>query len=199
MARKQRDIHVPRPPNEADGIRLCDAPGCPLPSEHRAPRSRGDLRSYYWFCLEHVRTYNRQWNYYAGLSPEEIEREIRAATTWWRPTWPLGARSGHGVRHKNDHPRVYYSAFGMEDWEHERVAPAGNGIGGWRPRPGSEEERALGVFDMDPPVTRDGVKARYKVLVKRHHPDANFGDKDAEERLKLINRAYSALIAVPDI
>ncbi len=199
MARKQRDIRIPRPHTDADGVRLCDAPGCALASEYRAPRSRGDLTSYYWFCLEHVRTYNRQWNYYAGLSPDEIEREIRSATTWWRPTWPFGAQGGPAARQKHGRPRVYYSAFGMEDWEREHVDPSGNGAGGWRPRRGSEEERALTVFDMDLPVTRDGVKARYKVLVKRHHPDANGGDKDAEERLKIINRAYSALIAVPDL
>ncbi|MEE8332988.1 MAG: J domain-containing protein [Alphaproteobacteria bacterium] len=196
MARKQRDIRIPQPHADETGVRLCDAPGCMLPSEHRAPRSRGDLNNFYWFCLAHVRDYNRQWNYYAGLSPEEIEKEIRAATTWWRPTWPLGVQ---GSRNKQGHPHVYYSAFGMEHWEHEQFAPRGADAIGWRPRRGSEEEHALGVFDMNPPVTRDDIKARYKVLVKRHHPDANGGDKDAEERLKIINRAYSALIAVPDL
>ena len=49
------------------------------------------------------------------------------------------------------------------------------------------------MFDLDPPVTRETIKARYKNLVKRHHPDANGGDKDAEERLKTINQAYAAL------
>jgi len=199
MARKQRNIRIPQPRTDADGVRMCDAPGCTFPGEHRAPRSRGDLSSYYWFCLGHVRDYNRQWNYYAGLSPDEIEKEIRAATTWWRPTWPFGARGSHAARHKGGHPHVYYSAFGMQDWERERVMPSGDGAIGWRPRPGSEEALALTVFDMDPPVTRDDVKARYKVLVKRHHPDANGGDKDSEERFKIINRAYSALIAVPDL
>lgn len=199
MARKQRDIRVPRSAPEADGERLCEAPGCTLPGDYRAPRSRNDLNSYFWFCLDHVRDYNRQWNYYAGLSPEEIEREIRAATTWWRPTWPLGVRSGRTARRHGGDPHVYYGAFGMEDWDRERMEAAGDGAGGWRPRPGSEEERALTVFDMAPPVTRDDVKARYRALVKRHHPDANGGDKDAEERLKVINRAYSALIAVPEL
>lgn len=197
MARKPRNIQMPRPQTDAAGLRLCDAPGCSLPGEHRAPRSRSDLHNYYWFCLDHVRDYNRQWNYYAGLTPEEIEHEIRAATTWWRPTWPLGAQGGHAARQKRAEPYINYGAFGVEDWERERIESMA--AGGWRPRPGSEEERALTVFDMAPPVTRDDVKARYKVLVKRHHPDANGGDKEAEERLKIINRAYSALIAVPEL
>ena len=43
------------------------------------------------------------------------------------------------------------------------------------------------------PTTLDEVKARYKELAKRHHPDANGGDRDAEERLKAINLAYAAV------
>ena len=39
----------------------------------------------------------------------------------------------------------------------------------------------------------DEVKTRYKQLAKQHHPDANNGDRDAEERLKTINQAYAAL------
>ena len=39
------------------------------------------------------------------------------------------------------------------------------------------------------------LKARYKVLVKLHHPDAHGGDKAAEEKLKIINQAYATLKA----
>ena len=44
-------------------------------------------------------------------------------------------------------------------------------------------------------MTLDEVKTRYKELAKRHHPDANGGDRAAEERLKTINLAYAALRA----
>jgi curved DNA-binding protein CbpA len=62
-----------------------------------------------------------------------------------------------------------------------------------RPRASSAEEKALAVLDLSLPITLVEVKARYKQLVKRHHPDANGGDKAAEERLKLINEAYATL------
>jgi DnaJ-class molecular chaperone len=39
------------------------------------------------------------------------------------------------------------------------------------------------------------VKARYKELVKRHHPDANGGDKSAEERFKTVSEAYRTLMS----
>ena len=58
------------------------------------------------------------------------------------------------------------------------------------------EAVALSIFDLRPPLTTDMVKARYKELVKRHHPDANGGDKIAEERFKEINRAYQVLMEI---
>src|SRR5512146_3528765 len=79
----------PPPPS-----RLCDHPGCDGCGDFRAPRSRLELDRYYWFCLEHVRAYNRAWNYYAGMSEGEIEAEIRRDTVWQRPSWKLGERHG---------------------------------------------------------------------------------------------------------
>jgi curved DNA-binding protein CbpA len=49
------------------------------------------------------------------------------------------------------------------------------------------------VFGLEPPVTFERLRSRYLTLVKQHHPDANGGDKAAEERLKSINEAYATL------
>lgn len=182
-------------PKEREDIRLCDAPGCREEGEHRAPKSR-DLDSYYWFCLDHVRIYNKQWNYYAGMNEEQVERQIRFDTTWQRPTWPMGG----GARIYRNGPGVDFGAFGPDSWDRERPAqPNGTDRNGWRPRPDSPEARALATLDLGAPTTLDSVKERYKELVKRHHPDANGGDRNAEERLKVINQAYSTLIRCDDL
>ncbi len=65
-------------------------PGCGAPGEYRAPKSRSNLNEYWWFCLEHVRAYNAAWDFYKGMTPGEIEAQMRADTAWQRPTWPLG-------------------------------------------------------------------------------------------------------------
>ena len=62
-------------------------------------------------------------------------------------------------------------------------------------RPLSAEQQALLVFEIEPPFTLVRLKARYKELVKLHHPESHGGDKMAEERLKAINQAYSILKA----
>ena len=172
--------------------RRCDLPGCSAAGEYRAPRAHHDLTNYFWFCLEHVRSYNKSWNYYAGMNEIEIERQIRSDVTWWRPTWPLGVRSLFRRRAAGEAPPLHFGAFAADDWT-MKTPPADAAEVGLRPKPGSEQEHALAVFDLDPPVTQETIKARYKALVKRHHPDANGGDKDAEERLKTINQAYAAL------
>jgi xanthine/CO dehydrogenase XdhC/CoxF family maturation factor len=172
--------------------RLCDHPGCECGGEYRAPRSRLELDSYYWFCLDHVRAYNLAWNYYAGMSETEIEAEIRRDTTWQRPTWKLGMRHGPAYEARVRDPfRVYEENTGKAGRQQRARSPGADASA----RVASAREQALAVFDLDPPFTQSSLKARYKVLVKMHHPDAHGGDKAAEEKLKIINQAYTTLKA----
>ena len=182
-------IAEPEPP-----ARLCDHPGCEAGGEFRAPRSRIELDSYYWFCIDHVRAYNSAWNYYAGMSEREIEDEIRRDTVWQRPSWKLGQRHGPAYEARMRDPFDLYSGK-------DRKPGNGHGRNGRThgadasARVASAREQALAVFDIDPPFTQTSLKARYKVLVKMHHPDAHGGDKAAEEKLKIINQAYATLKA----
>ena len=165
--------------------RVCEAPGCQLHGEFRAPRARDRLNEYRWFCLDHVREYNKKWDYFAGLDAGAIEQHIRADTIWRRPVWPLGGRRSNG-------PRIF-----------DPLDLAGDAGVCEGPRPkldGSEqltaaERNAMGVLELSWPLTQAEVKSRYKELVKLHHPDANGGARDAEEKLKEINAAYSTLRA----
>jgi len=178
----------PEPP-----LRLCDHPGCECGGDFRAPRSRLELNHYFWFCIDHVRAYNAAWNYYAGMSEREIEREIRQDTVWQRPSWRLGERHGPAYRARVRDP------FGFADGVFANGrSKGGNGksrAGEATARAASAREQALAVFDLEPPFTEVRLKARYKVLVKLHHPDAHGGDKAAEEKLKIINQAYATLKA----
>ena len=173
--------------------RSCDHPGCLAAGDYRAPKSRLDLHDYYWFCLDHVRAYNSAWNYYAGMSDTEIEAEIRHDTVWQRPTWRLGDRHGPGYA---DRVRDCFGIFSGSPERPEARGRRKNDQG--RDSAGralSAREQALAVFEIEPPFTLVRLKARYKTLVKLHHPDAHGGDKAAEEKLKIINQAYATLKA----
>jgi hypothetical protein len=161
-------------------------PECAAMGEYRAPRSRANLRDYHWFCLAHVREYNATWDYYRGMTPGEIEAHVRSDTAWQRPTWPLGRLGGpHGLDEAALADRL--DLLGVAARQHRRERPAAQAP--------AELREPLAELGLPWPVTLDAVKARYKELAKRHHPDANGGDRTSEERLKTINLAYAALRA----
>jgi len=176
-------------PDPAAPGRCCDMPGCGSQGEYRAPKSRVALRDYWWFCLEHVRAYNAAWDFYKGMSPGEIEAETRADTSWHRPTWPLGTL---GARLDAE---VLHDPLHVLNARRRSREPERNGS-----EMPADLREPLATLGLAWPVTLEDLKARYKTLAKLHHPDANNGDRGAEERLKTINLAYAAVrdrVSVP--
>ena len=161
--------------------RHCDSPGCPVAGEYRAPKSRSSLNEYHWFCLEHVRAYNLAWDYYKGMTPGQIEAETRRDTSWGRPTWPLGSIGRQTFDETQINDPLHLLATGRINRD--------------KPKPGTPAEmrEPIRTLGLEWPVSLEALKARYKELAKRHHPDANGGDRAAEERLKSINLAYAAV------
>lgn len=198
MRKAAAQFEAPGPGEEHPQVQGCDHPLCAEPGLYRAPKTRQRLNDYYWFCLDHIRDYNRMWNYYEGMEAAEIEAHVRADTVWQRPTWPLGGwRSAKFDRATASAQAGFQAEFheGFGFFEEDRTAreERRNRRREARTTPRTAEERALALLDLAPPVTLKQVKVRYKDLVKRLHPDANGGDKSAEERLKLVNQAYSTL------
>lgn len=178
------------------GLRCCDREGCTAAGEYRAPKSRTRLNDYFWFCLDHVREYNKAWDYYAGMSEQEIEAALRQDITWQRPSWPMGEWRTLERQMRDHVMNDYYHGTGQGSG-----ADRGDGHGGdpagarRRAAARSPEAEALDLMDLAIDADVVQIKARYRELVKIHHPDANGGDKDAEERLKRINQAYTTLKA----
>ena len=164
--------------DETHSYRRCAADGCLQEGSYPAPRSRSALRDYLWFCLEHVREYNKSWNYYEGLQGAALEAEIRRATTWERPSWKFAT----GKPSENS----FEDPLGLFDFENRTVDLAARQIS-------PEERRAWRILQLSPITDIDIVKKQYKRLVKQNHPDKNGGDAAAEERLKDINLAYSLI------
>ena len=165
-------------------LRRCDQPGCAEAGLYRAPRDRS-LRDFHWFCLAHVRAYNAAWDFYKGMSAADIEHALRSDASWQRPSWPLGRLGGVG-RFDPDFLRDPLSVLGQE-------APTPRRRQREADQAPPELRAALDLLGLAWPVDQSELRARYKELAKRYHPDATGGDRTAEERLKDINRAYSLL------
>jgi hypothetical protein len=177
----------------------CDWPGCAAKASHRAPKGRLREREYWHFCLEHVREYNNTYNFFAGMSDEAIAKYQKDAVTGHRPTWKLGMNGGSRRKSRIDPGRFYagdaadplgiFSEFG---------GSAGARSNDGRPAPDrravhNAERKALDALGLEPDATRADIKARFKALVKRHHPDANGGDRSSEDKLRDIIQAYKYL------
>ena len=165
--------------------RVCDMAGCKAAADHRAPKSKTNLDEFYWFCLEHVAAYNRRWDYFTGMDQDEIEQFRTEAVTGHRPTWKLGERGYNAwiEGRVRDHHGLFNEPNGRAN---------GNNF---VPKHTKQQRRDLAQLDLDETANLQDIKMRYKQLVKRFHPDANGGDKRAEERFKSINEAYSNLIS----
>jgi DnaJ-domain-containing protein 1 len=180
-----------RGPSDRPHARRCDHAGCKGEGIYRAPKSRRQLRDYYFFCFEHVQAYNKAWNYHAGMSAEEIEEHLRAAVLGERPLWPLGARGNQFFARAQRYRDAFEQRFTFFD---EAEAGAGGERGTPRARPATLENQALATLGLTGPADIATIKQHYKRLVKRYHPDANGGgDQAAEEQLKRINEAYAIL------
>jgi DnaJ domain len=176
----------------------CQWPRCDAPATHRAPKGRLRANEYWQFCLEHVREYNNSYNFFAGMSDDAIAKYQKEDLTGHRPTWKMGSIGGHhsdakrGARGRRGSGRPADDPFGLFDDAGPRRAG--------HARPAAEarkilnaQRRALDVLGLEADAERADIKTRFKVLVKRHHPDANGGDRTSEDRLREIIAAYNYL------
>lgn len=163
-------------------VRGCDHPGCSSSGDYRAPKTR-ELNDYFWFCLDHVRAYNKAWDYFAGMPSAAIEAHIRSSTVWDRPTWPLGEWQKREQELRDTLDKDFFGGTG-EFYTRPEPASAAMSVA---------ERDALALLEMVPPVSFAAIKAQYRVMVKRHHPDTNGGTRESEELFKNINHAFTIL------
>jgi hypothetical protein len=177
----------------------CDWPGCGEFGRYPAPKGRDHEGQYHLFCLDHVRGYNKSYNYFAGMSDTDVMSWQRRSVTGHRPTWPLGARAPHTGRQHDaearhgqsrhaqpeEHIRDPFDLFGNGAKRNGRERPQ-------RPVRGTDLKQ-LHSLGLDETATPDQVKAQYKTLVKRLHPDANGGSRANEDKLREIIQAYGRL------
>lgn len=180
---------------------MCEWPECKNKGPHRAPKGRAQDKEYWHFCLNHVREYNQGYNFFKGMAPDAVASYQKDALTGHRPTWSMGANGSKG-KGKSGEANLdgAVDPFAMFDEM--------NGLGRGRRRAQAEapkpeerkvmnaERKALQVMGLGPSATLDDVKAKYKALVKQHHPDANGGDRSTEDRLIEVIKAYNYLKTV---
>lgn len=157
----------------------CAWSGCNEAGSFRAPKNKRSLRDYQWFCADHIREFNKQWDYFAGMTETEIYAFQKDALTGHRPTWRVDR---HGMI-----DRKVEEAFVRMFGEQSRFRASSKPVS-------ARDKDALATLDLEHPCDKKTIKAQYRELVKKYHPDVNGSNRRAEETFKRITQAYHHLM-----
>ena len=182
MATKQGKMH-----GRVEGARAhCAVPGCDSPGEYKAPLQPANFDgpgSWRFLCLDHVREHNAKYNFFDGMSAEEIQEAQGPLAGWERPSRKFAANGA-------DPPPVWADFADPLDaisarFRHVRERTPS--------RFSKQEQRALSVLGLGEDADRHAMRQRYSSLVRRYHPDKNGGDRSHERRLGEVIEAYQLL------
>ena len=167
----------------------CDKEDCENKGEFKAPKSRISLNDYFYFCLDHIKEYNKSWDFYKGLSVNQIESSMREDIIWNRPSWPLKGNPYKVMEQIdnffNDKLEEINGKFNNDRFFQNKLIDE---------KMSKEENKALFILRIKLPLNLEKIKKNYKKLVKIFHPDVNGNNKKAEEKFKEINKSYKILL-----
>jgi hypothetical protein len=182
MASRQSKFH-----GRVEGARAhCAVPGCRAPGEFKAPLAPANFDgpgSWQFLCLDHVREHNAKYNFFEGMSADEISWAQSPLAGWERPSRKFTANGAD--------PPPRWSDF-LDPLE--AIATRFGYVRGAQPSRFTKAERqALSVLGLGDDADRHSVRQRYSQLVRRYHPDKNGGDRSHEARLGAVIEAYQLL------
>lgn len=175
---------------------MCQHPGCREPGEFRAPGARGSSfdgpGEWRWFCLDHVREFNAGYDWFEGMSAEEILSAQSPIAGWQTETHAFRPTAGvDGMPRWADYDdpldAISARASGIKSRARREAEMAMDG------RFSADEARALDTMGLGLDVDRQTLRRRYSELVRRYHPDRNGGDRKFEARLGRVVEAYQLL------
>lgn len=183
MATKQSRLH-----GRVEGAQArCAVPGCFEPGEFKAPLQAANFDgpgAWRFLCLEHVREHNAKYNFFEGMSPDEIQEAQGPLAGWERPSRKFAANGADPPPAWSDFADPLEAISGRFARIRRREAAS---------RFSRQERRALAVLGLAEDADRQALRRRYSGLVRRYHPDKNGGDRSHEARLGEVIEAYQLL------
>jgi hypothetical protein len=183
MATKQSRMH-----GRVEGAQArCAVPGCGAPGEFKAPLQPANFDgpgAWRFLCLDHVREHNARYNFFEGMSTEEITRAQHPLAGWDRASRSFAANGADPPPRWSDFADPLDAISGRFGSIREQANTS---------RFTKPEQRALSVLGLGEDADRNQLRKRYSGLVRRYHPDKNGGDRSQERRLGEVIEAYQLL------
>ena len=161
---------------------ICEWDKCSKTAMYKAPVEKDNSRKFRLFCLEHIKIFNKNWNYFSDMDENEIEYFIKSDLTWHKPTKSFGSSEnffnilwGNALEDKLN----IFKNSNYKDFKKTNL---------------SEKDRyALEILGLKYETKWSDIQKKFKTLVKKYHPDKNHGSKKYEDILKKVTLAYSQL------
>ena len=161
---------------------ICDWDNCKEQGSYKAPLERDNSKKYRLLCLEHIKIFNKKWNYFSDMNDQEIEYFIKSDLTWHKSTKSFGSSENFFNILWNNALEDKINIFKSTNFKEFKKTNLSN-----------TDRDALDIMELNYEVKWEDVQKTFKTLVKKYHPDKNHGNKEFEDRLKKITLAYSQL------
>ena len=162
---------------------ICEWINCSEVGKFKAPIERDNSKNFKWLCEEHIKQFNKSWNYFEGMSQLEIENFIKSDLTWHRPTQKFSSSDNFFSILWNNALSDKFNIFQDE-----------KSVNILKTRKFSEKDKdAFIIMGLEFNADWSTVQKKFKTLVKKLHPDRNSGNKQFEDKLKKVTLAYSHL------
>ena len=162
---------------------ICEWKNCKEFGKYKAPVEKDNSKNFKLLCKEHIRMFNKNWNYFDGMSQEEIKTFLRSDLTWHKPTQTFGSSDNFFNILWNNALNDRFNFFN----QNEKINGLNSG------NLSEKDKDAFNMLGLEFNVEWPLVQKKFKILVKKFHPDRNAGNKQFEDKLKKITLAYSHL------
>ena len=162
---------------------ICEWDNCSESGRFKAPLEKDNSKKYRWLCEDHIKLFNKNWNYFDGMNQSEIEDFLKSDLTWHRPTQKFSSSDNFFNILWNNALNGKFSFF-----KYEKIINTFNGK-----KLNEKDKDAFKIMELELSADWPTIQKKFKTLVKKFHPDRNAGNKEFENKLKKITLAYSHL------
>ena len=162
---------------------ICDWNNCSNAGEYKAPVEKDNSKRYRLLCLAHVKEFNKNWNYFKGMDDEQVFEFLKSDMTWHKPTQSFSS--------SDNFFKVLWNNTLKDEFDKTKLRGEYNHMNQFKFD--ANDIKAFSILGVSVGQKWEQIQDQFKTLVKKFHPDINLGNKEYEEKLKLITLAYTQL------
>tara|TARA_B100001989_G_scaffold13608_1_gene8485 strand:- start:1489 stop:2004 length:516 start_codon:yes stop_codon:yes gene_type:complete len=161
---------------------ICDWENCKEVGKYKAPKEKDNSKDFRLLCLEHIKIFNKNWNYFENMNSDEIEYFIKSDSTWHKTTKSFSSSDNFfNILWNNalEDKLNIFSSSNFKNFKNNQLS--------------DKDRDALELMDLKLSSNWTEIHKKFRLLVKKYHPDKNHGNKKYEDKLKTITLAYTQL------